>query len=157
MIEHHLSPQPVHQFIKALRGKALEKGIGVPFAPQAIYHFTAVQILFYHLIHGVDVVLTVTVYGNGDVAPVLCFHQSGQHRVLVAPVAALGNTHKMAVFPGQLLNNLPGFVLASVVDEQDFAVRADKALSFQLFHFLQEHTAGNGQHLFFVITGDNHI
>ena len=46
---------------RQLGSEPLEEGIGVPAAAHAVDHLGTVQILFNHLVHGVDVVLTITV------------------------------------------------------------------------------------------------
>ena len=143
--------------IKALGGEPLEEGVGVPAAAHTVHHLGTVQILFHHLVHGVDVVLTVAVDGDGDVAAVAVqrLHQPRQHGVLVAAVAALGNADIVLILRGKALDQLPRFVAGAIVDEQHPALVADHAFFGEAGDLLQEHRRCNGQHLLLVVAGDH--
>ena len=114
--------------IKALGGEPLKEGIGVPAAAHAVDHLGTVQIFLHHLVHGVDVILTIAVNGDGDVAVVGAgLHQARQHGVLMAPVPALGNADKMRILLCKAADELPGLVAGAIVDEQHPALVADHA------------------------------
>ncbi len=119
--------------IEPLGGEPLEEGVGIPAAAHTVDHLGTVQIFLHHFVHGVDVILSVAVDGNGDIAAaaVQRLHQTGQHGVLVTPVPALGNADVMLVLSGKIADQLPGFVLGAVVDEQHPAFVADQALPGQ--------------------------
>ena len=68
-------------------------------------------------IHRVDVVLTVAVDGNGNVALVLGLHQTGENGVLMAAVAALADADIMRVLACKITDELPSAVFGAVVDE----------------------------------------
>ena len=155
MVIHHLGPHHGQELIEALGGGPLEEGIRLPAGTDAVDQLTAVMVGIHHGVHGVDVILPVAVDGDGDVALVLGLHQSGQDSVLVAPVAALADAQVMLVPAGQVTNNVPGFVLAAVVDEEDAAVLTDLAGGREGFDLIQEHGGGDGQHLLLVIAGDD--
>ena len=104
-----------------------------------------------------DIVLAVTVDGDRDIRPVLCFHQTGQDRVLVAPVPALADPRKSVIFTGQAGDDLPCPVPAAVIHKQDSAVRADPACPGQELQLLQEHAGSQRQDLFFVVAGNNDV
>ena len=55
----------------------------------------------------VSVSYTHLVDGDGDVAAALGLHQPGQHGVLVAAVAALGDADIVLVLRGKILDQLP--------------------------------------------------
>ena len=74
MVENHICPHPVQQFIKALCGKALKESIRFTFASDAIDDFCAIQVCIHHFVHGIDIILPVTVNGNGNITLVLRFH-----------------------------------------------------------------------------------
>ena len=157
MVEYDLGPHGVQQLIEAFGGKALEKGVGVPFAAHTVHNIAAVTVGVHHAVHGVDIVLTVTVDGDGDVAAALGLHQPGQHGVLVAAVAALADADIVRIARGQLVDDLPCAVLGAVIHKQDPAVRADFACSGQIGELLQEHRRGDGQNLLLVVAGDDDI
>ena len=156
VVEDDVRPQQVHQVIKALGGKALEKGVGVPAAAHPVDHLGPGKVFADHLVHGVDVVLPVAVDRDGHIHPVLPrFHQPGQHGGLVAPVAALADADEMLVGFGKLADQPPGIVPAAVVDKADPAFFTDQAGGGQIAHLLQKQRRGDGQHLLLVVAGDD--
>ncbi len=157
VVEHDVRAQGVHHVVEALGGEPLEEGVGVPAAAHAVDHLGTVQILFDHLVHGVDVVLTIAVDGNGNVAgaAVQRLHQPGQHGVLVAAVAALGNADIVLVLCGKALDQFPRFVAGAIVDKEHPAFIADQPLCGQTVDLLQEHRRCNGQYLLLVVAGDH--
>ena len=98
MVINHFRTHPVQEFVVALRSVALEECICIPAGTHTVNDVAPVEISVYHLIHGVQIILPVTVNTDGDVAAVFRFHEPGQYRVLVAPVPALGDSLEMAVF-----------------------------------------------------------
>ena len=157
MVEHDVRTQSVHHVIKALGGEPLEEGVRIAAATHTVDYLGTVQILFYHLVHGVDVILTITVDGNGNIAgaAVQRLHQTGQHGVLVAAVAALGNADIVLVLRGKILDQLPCLILGAVVHEQHPALFTHKALCGQRMDLFQKHGCCDGQHLLFVVAGDH--
>ena len=155
MVIDHLGPHHGQELVEALGSGPFEEGVRLPTGADAVDHLAAVMVGIHHGVHGVDVILPVTVDGDGDVALVLGLHQSGQDSVLVAPVAALADAQVMLVLAGQVTNNVPGFVLAAVVDEEDTAVLTNFACGGQGFDLIQEHGGGDGQHLLLVIAGND--
>ena len=132
--------------VEALGGEPLEEGVGVPAAAHAVDYLGAVQILFDHLIHGVDVVLTVAVDGDGDVAAAAVerLHQPGQHGVLVAAVPALGDADEVIILRGELLDEGPGGVAGAVVDEEHPALLATRPAAERSFIFFRNRGAVMG-------------
>ena len=61
MVKDHLSPHRIEQLIKTLGCKALEKCICIALAPNTIHHFSTLQILIHHLLHGRNIILSVAV------------------------------------------------------------------------------------------------
>ena len=127
MVKHNLHAHGVQEPVEAFGGEAFEKSIGLSGGTHTVDNLVACVVLTHHLVHGVDVILSVAVDGNGDVTAVKRFHQSGQHSVLVTAVAALGNAEVMLILFGQLCDQLPGSVPAAVVHEQNPAVFRDQA------------------------------
>ena len=157
MVVHHLRAHHVQQAVEALGGGALEEGVRLPAGAHAVDNFAPVQIGVHHIVHGVDVVLPVAVDADGDVALVHGLHQPGQHGVLMAPVAALGNAHKVPVLPGQIADDAPGVVPAAVVDKQHPALLADFPPGRQILQLLKEHGRGLGQYVLFIVAGHHDI
>ena len=73
----------------------------------------------------VDIILAIAINGNGDIAMVLCFHQTGKHGVLMAAVAALGDADVMFILLCQVTDDFPGFIPGTIVDKEDTAAVAD--------------------------------
>ena len=136
MVENNLGPHPVHELIEALSGETLEEGVGVPLAAHAVDHLAAVQISIHHFIHGVDVVLAVTINGDGDVAAVLGFHEACKDRILMSPIAALADAQIMGVRLGKVFNNIPGVVFRTVIYKEHTAIRGNFSGGFQILDFL---------------------
>ena len=157
MVVHDLGPHGRQQLIKALCGKALEEGIGLPARADPVYHLIALQIPLDHLVHGVQVVLAVTVDRDGDVAAVLGLHESGQNGVLVAAVAALRDADKVGVLPGQRADDVPCLVAAAVVDEEHAAVIADLARRDEVLKLLQKQRRRDRQDRLLVVAGNDDI
>ena len=143
--------------VEALGGEPLEEGVGVPAAAHAIDHLGPGEILPDHLVHGIDVVLTVAVDGDGNVAAAAVerLHQPGQHGVLVAAVAALGDADEVLVLSGKLLDEGPCGVAGAVVDKEHPALLADKARCGEVADLFQEQGGRDGQHLLLVVAGDD--
>ena len=155
VIVDDLCPHIIHQFIEALRRHPLEPGVRVPAGTHAVDDLTAVQVLAHHLVHGVDVILAVTVDRDRDVAVLLGLHQAGEHSVLMPPVAALGNAQKVRVFPRKRLDDLPGPVPGSVVYKQHPAFVRDQRFFHQIPDLVQKHGRRDRQDRFFVVTWDH--
>ena len=157
MVEHDVRPHGVHKMVESLGGKTLKKGVGVSAAADAVHHLGTIQILFDHLVHGVDVVLPIAVDGDGNIAAaaVQRLHKTCQHSVLVSPVAALGNTDKVLILCGKAPDQLPRFILGAVVDKEHTALVADKPGGSKIPDLLQKHGGGDRQHLLFVVAGDH--
>ena len=157
VVEYDVCAQRVHHMVEALGGEPLEEGVGVPAAAHAVDYLGAVQILFDHLVHGVDVVLTVAVDGDGDVAAAAVerLHQPGQHGVLVAAVPALGDADEVIILRGELLDEGPGGVAGAVVDEEHPALLADKARCGEVVYLFQEQGGCDGEYLFFIVAGND--
>ena len=155
VVEDNFGPECLHQPVEALRGRALEEGILIPPGADAVDDFRAFQVFLHHPVHRVDVVLAVAVDGDRDIAAVLCLHQAGQHRVLMAQVPALADPDIMFVRSRQFPDDVPGPVFRAVVDEQDPAVCADPVRFRQFPELLQEHRGRQGKHLLLVVAGDH--
>ena len=155
VVEDDLGPHGGEELVEALGGEALEEGVGLPAGAHAVDHLAAVEIGVDHLVHSVDVVLTVAVDGDGDVTLVARLHEPGEHRVLVAAVAALADADIVLVLCGELADDLPGLVLAAVVDEEDAAVLGDLARGAQVPELLQEQRSGQRKDRLLIVAGDD--
>ena len=98
MIINYFNPHFIQQFIETLCGKPFEKGICRSFTPHPINNLITCQILVHHLVHRIDIILPITIDGNGDITEILGFHQSCQHRILMSAISALGDANKMFIF-----------------------------------------------------------
>ena len=157
MVVHDLRPHCREQLIEALGSETLEEAVRLPARAHAVDDVIALQILLHHLIHGVDVVLPVTVDGDGDVAAVLCLHEAGQHGILVAAVAALGNAEIVRILFCQVFDDLPGVVPAAVVDKQHAAVLADFPGGGEVLHLVQELRSCYREYRLFVVAWDHDV
>ena len=111
MVKDNLRAHGVEDFIKALRGKAFKKCVGLALAAHAVHDVAAVAVGVHHGVHRVDVVLPVAVDGNRNVAAAFGLHQARQHGILVAAVATLADADVMLVTGGQFVDNFPRPVL----------------------------------------------
>ena len=157
MVIHRFHAHRIQQLVVALGGKPFEEGIGIPFTSDTVDNLAAVQIGIHHGVHGADVILSVAVNGNGDIAFILGLHEPCQHCVLVAPVAALANAGEVAILPGKVSDNLPGSILGAVVDEQYLAVGTDFFRVSQRSQLAKKHGGSNGKNCLLVIAGDHNI
>ena len=82
-------------------------------------------------------------------------HQSGQHGVLVAAVPALGDADEVIILRGELLDEGPGGVAGTVVDEEHPALLADKARCGEVVYLFQEQGGCDGEYLFFIVAGND--
>lgn len=80
VIDDRGAHQP-HELVEALGSGALEYSVGGPAGPDTIDHFAPLLVLFKEAVDGFDVVLEVSVHGDGDVAPVPGGHQARQQRI----------------------------------------------------------------------------
>ena len=145
----------IQQFVEALRGEAFEEGVGVPLGAHSVDYLAAFEIRLYHFVHRVDVVLTVAVNAYCDIAHILRFHETRQHGVLMSAVAALGNADVVFVLVGELLDYVPGIVLAAVVYEHHAAVAGNKPFGGKLVYFRKELRCSYRKHLLLIVAGDN--
>ena len=157
MVIDDLGPHRVEKFVKPFGREALEKGIGIPLGTHAVNNLAAVAVGVHHCVHRVDVVLAVAVDRDCDIAAVFGFHQTGQHGVLVAAVAALADADVVRVAVCQLGDDLPCFILRTIVDKEHPAFGADFSGGSQICNFLQKHRRRDRQHGFFIVTGDDNI
>ena len=101
MVVDNFRPHLVHHFVKAFRRHPFEPGIGISAGADAVDDLAAVKILPDHLVHGIDVILPVTIDGDRNIAVLLGLHETGQNGVLVSAVSALCNPDIPGVFFGQ--------------------------------------------------------
>ena len=71
MIKDHLSPHGIQKLIEAFCCKSFKKCIPFPAAPDSVDNFASLCIFVHHLFHCSDIILSVTINGNGDVAFIL--------------------------------------------------------------------------------------
>ena len=157
MIEHYLSSHPVHELIESLRGKTFEKSVRIPLAADTIDNLASIRIGIHHIIHRVDVILSVTINGNRDITYILRFHQPGKHCILMSPVTALADSLIMLILLRQFADNLPCSILATIIHKKNAAVITDFLCIHQFPDLVQKHPAGYRQNFFFVITGNDDI
>ena len=157
MVEHYLGAHECQELIECLGGEALEESVRLAAGTHAVDYLAAVVPCVNHCVHGVYVVLTVAVDADGHIALVLCFHQTCQHGVLMAPVAALADSDKMLVLFCQFADYIPGIVAAAVVHEHDAAVFRYPAVFYQLLQFFEKLRGGQRQHFLLIIAGNHHI
>ena len=129
MVIDGFDPEAAHQVVEGERGGPLEPGIRLPLFPHAIDDVVSFQVLPDHLGDDMDVVLQVRVDGNDDVAQFLGRLQTGHQRVLVAHIAREVHSADILVLRMEALDDRPGPVLGTVIDQQQPAVRAHQAVT----------------------------
>ena len=157
MVIDGLNAHGGHELVKALGSDTLEECVRITLAAHAVNHITAIKISVHHIVHGVDIVLTVAVDRNCHITLVDRVHKPCQHCILMSPVAALGNTLEMHVPLSQTADNVPCLILAAVIYEKNAAVIAYLALSDKGSKLFKKHLAGNGKHLFLIIAGNYYV
>ena len=75
----------------------------------------------------------------------------------MTPIAALRDSDIVFVLFGKLFDDLPGPVLASVIDEKYTAVFTDLVLRCQRIDLRQKFPTGDRQHFFLVVTRYHNI
>ena len=97
MVIHDLDIHSVQQFVIRLRCCSFEPGICIPVISDSVDDITAFMVLFHHLFHCMDIILTVTINGYRDITMIHRFHQPRQDSILMPPVPALRNPDVMPV------------------------------------------------------------
>ena len=157
MVIYHFRSHGRQYFIKTLRRKTFKKAVRFPAGTHPVDDIIAVEIGIDHLIHGVDVILPVTINGNGDIATVFRLHQASEYRILMPPVAALRDADIMPILFGQAADDLPGLIPAAVVDKQYPTVFADLSGCGKILNFLQEQRRRNRQNSFLIIARNHNV
>jgi len=111
------------------------------------------MISIHHGFHRLDIVLTITIYGNRDITHILGFHQSCKNRILMSSVTTLAHTDKMWILSCQVFNNLPGFIFTSIIYKQNTTVITNLSFMYQIFKLFKEHFRCDWKDFFFIITG----
>ena len=133
MIVDCVTAKLVHKLVEEQGTAALEKTVRMPVRAHTVHDISPVFVGFYHVVHGVYVILAVAVnaYGNVSLGP--GFHETCEQSVLVTEVARQTEAAKVLIPFTQRGHNLPGAVGGTVVDKKYAAVggnlfRCDKAV-----------------------------
>ncbi len=111
MIEYYLGSHCIQQLIKTLCRKPLEERIRITLASDSVDNLISLKILINHFAHSCNIILTIAIYGNGNITFVSRIHQTSQYYILMSAVSALGYSNKMFISLSQIRNNLPCFIL----------------------------------------------
>lgn len=155
MVVNNFCAHGIQEFVERFCGEALEEGICISLGPYAVDDFRALQILIHHLIHRTDVVLSVAVDGNRDVAVSSRLHHTGKNSILMASVAALADADVVRVFLGVLRYKVPCVVGGAVVDKKNPTLVADPVGVPKMRQFLEKKRRRDRQHLLLVVTGND--
>ena len=157
MIAHHLTAQQMHQAIKSIRRHLFEEAIRIPVVPDAIYNLTARLVFFQKLIQRLDVLLQIRVNGDSDIRMLPCCHHAGKNGALMPVIAGKTQAGKGRIRITQAVDELPGVIPASVIDEKDFALWRNLSLFHQPVQFFPHHLCAVRESLFLVVAGDDEI
>ncbi len=157
MIENNFRAEPFQAVIKTFRRNSFKSRIGLPFLPYSVYDLTAVIICVDHRVHGVDIILTVTVNADCNIRIPLRLHKSCPKSILVPSVPGKCKSCKTGIRLRQFRDDLPCVVPGTIVYKQDFARLADLPVPDQGTYFFREHPARNGKHFFLIIAWHNNI
>ena len=64
-----------------------------------------------HLLHCRNIILSIAINANRNITLVLCFHQTGKNRILMAAISRLSNANKVNIFFCQINYDFPSSVL----------------------------------------------
>ena len=123
VVIHALRAQTGHQPVKELRRGALEQRIRFAAGAHAIHHIAAGFVFGQHGVHGMDVVLSVTVQADRHIRLRHRLKEPGQQGILVPPVAGKPHPAHRRLCLRHGADGLPGAVAAAVVHKQHTAVR----------------------------------
>ena len=157
MVVDRLRSHLVHQPVKALRGKALEEGIRLTAAPDAVYHVEPLVVFCDHLVDRVDIVLQVRVHGDHHVRIASNRHKAGQKRVLVPAVSGQVDAGKQRILFVELFDDAPGSVRGAVIDKDHPAGTADPAAAHQRVHLFLKAARRLRKNRLFVVAWKNNI
>ena len=157
MIAHHLTAQQMHQAIKSIRRHLFEEAIRIPVVPDAINNLTARLLFFQELIQRLDILLQIRIDGNRNIRMLPCCHHAGKNGALMPVIAGKTQAGKDRIRITQAVDELPGFIPASVIDEKDFALRRNLSLFHQPVQFFPHHLRTVRESLFLVVAGDDEI
>ena len=145
----------LHQLIKALSGKALEKTVGLAALPDTENNIHPVCKQIHHLLDDRDIVLQVRVNGNRGIQLVLHAHKPAKQRILVPDVPCQLQSIHQLVFPMVFFNQLPRRIPAAIVHKKKKAVRRKLSFFHQTGHQLRKLDDRIRKHFFLIITGNN--
>ena len=135
----------------------LEEAIRIPVVPNAVHNLTARLIFFQELIQRLDILLQVRVDGDCDIRVLPRRHHAGKNGALMPVIAGKAQARERRIRIAQTVNQLPGFVPASVVDEKDLAFRRSLSFLHQSVQFFPHHLRAVGESFLLIITGDNEV
>ena len=151
VVIYHLRAQASEHLVVSLRRRPLKPRVRFSVGSDSIHDLAAVQVAVHHLIHGVQVILSVAVDGDRYIAAVRSFHHAGNQRVLVSPVPALADPQEPGVLVRQAADYLPGAVLRSVIDKEDPAPGVYPPAPDEKLQFVKKHRRCDRQYLLLVI------
>ena len=157
VVIHHVHSKHFHHFVKAARGGALEKAVGIPLVPDAVNDVAPFFEFGQEAVQGVDIVLQVRIQADRAVGLLLRRHQAGEQSVLMPPVMRELEARAQRVFLAEAADQLPSLVLAAVIHQQKPAVfirvpRGDEGL-----HLLGQAADRLGQYRLLIIAGNHQI
>ena len=118
VIIDNVCAEHVKCLVVSLRCEALHESICITVLSYAVYDLTALVVLDEHVAHRTDIVLSVIIDRDRDVAVVLGFHETCGNRILVASVTGQRDAlYERLILVTQLLYRIPGVVSGSVINE----------------------------------------
>ena len=87
MIIYGVTAELVHQPVEEEGTVALEKAVRVSIRTYTIYNIGTIHICGNHIIHCLNIILTVTVNAYGNISMLFGFHKTGKECGLMAEIA----------------------------------------------------------------------
>ena len=155
MVFYDINTESGHQLIESAGGIAFEGSVGSTGASDTVNYVAALVIFFNELVDGINVVLEVGIERNSHIAAVFSIGKTGEEGVLMTSVTGKLESFKKLGGLEEGGDDLPSFILTSVVYEKDTAFGRYGSLrdeSLKLFKHLFRRL---GESLLFVVAGNH--
>ena len=157
MIKYRVGSHGIHNFVEALGRCLLKKRVLGTAASHPVNNVDSLQVLFNHLIHGINVILQIRIHGNNHVRIILCRHQSGKKSILMPPVSAEINSAVKRILLVKRSDYLPCPICGTVVHKKNPTALVYLSPLYQGSDLIFQPLRRFRQHLLFVVTGNHKI
>ena len=159
MIRHGFRAHPLKHLIERFGGVPFEPRVLLTRRAHTVDDFIPVAEVRDELVHRVHIVLQIGIHGDGRItALVFGDHQSGEERILMAPV--MGQFHAAEQQPigiMQVADDIPSTIFGTVIDEQNAASLTDLLSRNEPFDFRAQHFRSVPQSFRLVVAGEHKV